>query len=261
MLSRLNASRTLPHPFVLKRLLVLFVLAIALTNAVPGYLGGKWAWQHTPQLQHMSQLKEIQKNGLDLPGWRTLEQKTVEIGGHKWSAQSIVSIAEMSADEMSADTEIPSQKVIWLLLRPQTWERDMPQIDWVDINGVQRWDTDSQQLLHFTVPPAHPASPAEKLSTALSTAQITARFFRGWTEKRTNAVLQWYAWSGGGHPAPSRWFWFDQWRKFRERQHLEWIAISIQMPIKPLGDIETVQSEAKALGQLVQSTLTTAVFR
>jgi cyanoexosortase B-associated protein len=69
-------------------------------------------------------------------------------------------------------------------------------------------------------------------------------------------VLQWYAWSKGGHPAPSHWFWADQWTQLRDRQRLSWVAVSLQMPIKPLGEIASAQSELEALGKLVQSTLT-----
>lgn len=245
---RINpANSSFYRSALLKRLVVLFVLAIALTSTVSGYVGGKWAWQQTPQLSHLSDLKALLQEELPLLGWQTLEQKTVEIGGHDWSAQAIAPATEPN----------PSiQKAVWLLLRPQTWEQDMPQIDWIDINGVQRWTTDSQQQLKFTVQP-----PEAQSGDLVRAAHLTTRFLRGWTEKRTNAVLQWYAWADGGHSAPSRWFWADQWRQLRDRQRLAWVAVSIQMPIKPLGEIEAVQPEAEALGQLVQSALMNRVFQ
>lgn len=230
---------------LIKFLIVLFVLAIALAGAVPGYFYNSWAWQKTPSISNVKQLKTVQKSGLSLPGWRTIEQKTVEIGGHKWSAQAI--LPETAATE----TEIETPQVTWLLLRPQTWEKDMPQIDWTDINGVQQWRTDSHKRLQFAVTPNQQPK---------DTVQVKARFFRGWTQKRTDAVLQWYAWADGGDSAPSHWFWADQLTQLQHRQRLAWVAVSIQIPIKPLGEIDTAQADAEALGQLVQSTLNTTVF-
>jgi cyanoexosortase B-associated protein len=241
---RINAANRASNRLgLLKILVVLFVLAVALTSAVPGYLGGKWTWQQTPSLGNLSSFRAILKDGLAVPGWQTLEQQTVEIGGHKWSAQAILPVTE---------PEPSPQNTVWLLLRPQTWERDLPQIDWTDINGVQQWTTDSQRQIQFTVQPTHQL---QKQST------VTARFLRGWTAQRTSAVLQWYAWADGGHPAPSHWFWLDQWRQLRNRQRLAWVAVSIQIPIKPFGEIETIQTEAETLGQLVQTALIEQVFR
>lgn len=239
---RINATNPASRSGLFKFLVVLFVLALALASAVPGYMGGKWTWQQTPQLGNFSSSKAVLQDGLTLPGWRTLEQQTVEIGGHKWSVQAILPVTE---------SEPSPQKTAWLLLRPQTWERDLPQIDWTDINGVQQWSTDSQRQIQFTAQPAD-------LREAIP---VTARFLRGWTEQRTSAVLQWYAWADGGHPAPSHWFWADQWRQLRDRKRLAWVAVSIQMPIKPFGEIETVQAAAETLGQLVQTTLIERVFR
>ncbi len=228
---------------LLKFLVVLFVLAIALASALPGYVGGKWTWQQTPQFSHLSSLQAVLQAGLTLPGWQTLDQQTIEIGGHQWSAQAILPATE---------AEPSPQKVVWLLLRPQTWDRDLPQIEWTDINGVQHWTTDSRQQIEFTVQSAKP--PADPIT-------ITANFFRGWTEQRTSAVLQWYAWADGGHPAPSQWFWLDQWRQLRNRQRLDWVAVSVQMPIKPFGEIETVAAEAETVAKLIQTALIERAFR
>jgi cyanoexosortase B-associated protein len=250
---RLNASHRLSF---LKQLIALFVLAVALTSAVPGYLQGQWAWQQIPEIRQLKQLRTISKNGLLLPGWQTLEQKTVEIGGHQWSAQAIV-------PEAAAETATPAT-AIWLLLRPQTWFRDMPQIDWTDINGVQQWTVDSQRQLAFTVQPVTAQPATAQPATAqpvLPPSRIDTRFFRSWTQKRTNAVLQWYAWSNGGHFAPGRWFWADQLSQLRDRQRLAWVAVSIQMPIEPFGEIERVQANAQVLAELVQSRLIEEVFQ
>jgi cyanoexosortase B-associated protein len=227
--------------YSIKRLVVLFVLAIALVGTIPSYINGQWRWQNVPEVSHLKQLKAIQKNGLSLPGWQTLDQQTVEIGGHKWSAQAIIP-AGATAD----------QPAVWLLLRPQTWAQDLPQIDWTDINGVRQWTADSKKSLKFAVTSKDDGSQSHS---------IKADFLRGWTHRRTDAVLQWYAWPNSGHPAPSRWFWADQFQQLRHRRRLPWVAVSIQIPIKPLGEIATVQTEAETLGKLVQSTLINRVFQ
>jgi cyanoexosortase B-associated protein len=240
-LSRFDASARSPF---LKLLTVLFILAIALTGVIPGYVGGHWSWQQVPEINHVQQLKALREQGLQLAGWHVLEQKSVDIGGHKWSAQSMIPAAEAELG-----LPISSQNPVWLLLRPQTWGKDLPQIDWIDINGAQQWTTDSQRSLSFTV------------AAAGREQTVKARFLRGWTQKRTDAVLQWYAWFSGGNAAPSRWFWADQWQQFHNRQRFAWVAVSLRIPIRPLGEIDKAEAVAKALGELVQSTLVTTVFQ
>jgi len=222
-----------------KLLIVLFMLAIATFITLPNYFTGNWAWQRVSQLEPVETLKAIQSKGLALPGWHTLEQDRLEIGGHKWSVQAIVPEAEAATATI--------QEATLLMLRPQTWQRDMPQVDWVDINGAQRWTADSMQSLKFAVPGT--GQPIE----------IETRFFRGWHEKQTYAVLQWYAWKTGGSSAPGSWFWTDQFSQLRDRRRTAWVAVSILMPIPPLGDINTHKPQAEALGKLVQSTLTSAL--
>jgi cyanoexosortase B-associated protein len=237
MLSRFDSFH---RSYLIKLLIVLFVLAIALTSSISSYISGQWSWQEVPGISHLKQLKAIQKNGLSLPGWQTLNQQTVEIGGHKWSAQEIVPV--------TATDQTP----VWLLLRPQTWARDLPQIDWTDINGVRQWTVDSSKALNFAV--------ASESGSSRSHS-VKAHFFRGWTQRRTDAVLQWYAWPNGGHPAPSHWFWADQLQQLHNRRRLSWVAVSIQIPIKPLGEIDTAQAEAETLAKLVQSALMKNVFQ
>ena len=225
---------------VYKWLAVLFVLAIATFGTLPNYFGGQWNWEKVPELSQIEQLQTLQQQGLTLPGWRTLEQNVTEIGGHSWSVQAIV--------PETAETAT-AQNTVLLMLRPQTWHRDMPQVDWIDINGVRQWIADSQQSLQFTVPSsALNSAPTRQIS-------VKARFLRGWSPQRTYAVLQWYAWSEGGSPAPGRWFLVDQWSQWHDRRHTSWVAVSLLIPIQPLGDIETARPQAEALGQLVQSAL------
>lgn len=241
--------------------LVLFVLAMAVFITLPSYFAGHWAWQRVPELKHLHPLQALQKQGIELPGWQTLKQQQQELGGHKWSIQAIAPASSSpvpsqdtntppSLDPTTALTTDPTTELeqtetqaIWLMLRPQIWHRDMPEIDWMDINGVQAWTADSLQSLTFQV------------ATAAKPISVSARFFRGWNQEHTYAVMQWYAWSTGGSPAPMDWFWVDQQSQWRDRQHTPWVAVSLLLPISPLGDIESVRSQAISLGQVVQSTL------
>lgn len=237
-----------------KWLLILFILAVAAFSAIPNYVTDRWPWKTPPELPHLESLKALQQQGLSLPNWHG-KQQVIEIGGHKWSYQPMSTIGTTTgttagtsdsptSPSTAAETNESQNQNFVLLLRPQTWQRDLPQVDWMDINGAQGWTEDSQRRLRFT------------LSTeAASPVQISARFFRGWNQERTFAVLQWYAWDTGGSPAPSDWFWVDQGSQWHDRQRTPWVAVCLFFPIKPLGDIETVRSQATALGQVVQSAL------
>jgi cyanoexosortase B-associated protein len=197
---------------------------------------GQWTWNAERELTNIQELRQLQQQGLTLPGWQTVTQQVAEIGGRRWSIQGIV------PDSISEPT---SQDTVWLLLRPQTWHRDMPQVDWMDLNGAQQWTADSQRSLQFTLPAGLTQQPIT----------INARFLRGWNQQRTYAVLQWYAWANGGHHAPAQWFWADQRSQFLHRTRTAWVAVSILIPIKPLGDIETVRAQAQELGQVTQTAL------
>ncbi|NJR66242.1 MAG: cyanoexosortase B system-associated protein [Leptolyngbyaceae cyanobacterium CRU_2_3] len=225
-----------------KFLIVVFLLTIAAASAIPNYLSGNWFLNKVPELSNIRQLRAIQSSGLTLPDWQTLDHQLVEIGGHKWSVQAIAPIGET--------TTSPSTATL-LMLRPQTWHRDLPQVDWVDISGVHRWTEDRDRQITFSIPSADASSPV----------QVNARFLRGWTDEQTYAVLQWYAWKAGGHSSPNRWFWVEQVSKLRDRQHTPWVAVSILMPIQPLGEIEAVQAQMQAIGRLVQSALRENTFK
>jgi cyanoexosortase B-associated protein len=222
-------------------LIVVFILAIAAVSIIPNYITQQWPWNNSPDVPNLEQLKKLQREGLELPGWTVLEQQTQEIGGHKWSVQAIKPI--------DIPFQPPSDAPIWLMLRPQTWHQDQPQVDWMDINGVKRWNADSQRHLDFTT-----STPDARNSTE-SSVGIQARFFRGWNYDHTYAVLQWYAWSTGGHPSPGRWFWADQLSQWRDRHRMPWVAVSLLVPIKPLGDIDSARSLIESLGQTVQTAL------
>lgn len=243
-------------------LIAIFLLAIAAVSVLPNYGTQQWSWKTLPDVPYLSQIKELQTQGLTIPGWQTLQQEKVEIGGHKWSIQEIRALpVEPNSTEQS-----PLQHPIILMLRPQTWHRDQPQVDWMDINGVQQWTADSQRSLQFVVNASDLpdlAAESKLLGSSHSLAQpvsVNARFLRGWNQQQTYAVVQWYAWVNGGSAAPSRWFWSDQLSQWRDRHRMPWVAVSVLIPIKPLGDIDTAESLAKSLGQTIQSALMIHVF-
>jgi cyanoexosortase B-associated protein len=241
----LSLSKTSSRSQLLRMLVILFILAIAAVPAISTYFTGSWIWKSLPEVATLEQLRAIEKEGLVLPEWQTLNHETVEIGGQDWSVQAI-------APANQTATEANSQAPIFLMLRPQTWQRDQPQVEWMDINGVQRWTADSKRQIRFE---AEMPSTQGSVGSAVKSVRVHARFLRGWNQQRTYAVLQWYAWSNGGSPAPSRWFWADQRSQWRDRQRMPWVAVSILIPIQPLGDIEQTEASAIALGQVVQSAL------
>lgn len=240
MLSPSDVPNRIP---LYKYWLVLFALTIAVVIAGPNYLTGQWLWKTEVELTNLQALRSLQESGISVPGWHTVMQQTGEIGGRKWSIQGVLP----EADHVKSDAP---QNPVWILLRPQPWHRDMPQVDWMDINGAQKWTTDSVRSLHFTLP--HPK--------AQQPISVWARFLRGWTQQRTYAVVQWYAWADGGSPAPRHWFWADQRSQLFHRTRTPWVAVSLLIPIKPLGDIETARSQATQLGELVQTALVQRVL-
>jgi cyanoexosortase B-associated protein len=253
----LNAS----HRAWMNRLLVsIVILAIATAISLSNYVTGNWGWATPPKVPHQSQLNAVKEEGIVLNHWTTTEHYAGEISGYDWSVQALVPDGETTR-ELVIDPDNPAI----VLLRPQTWHRDMPQVEWMDINGVQQWTTDQQKRVTFTLSP--PPRSAEGSGSDFRTSewgdrpiQVNARFFRGWTRQQTYAVMQWYAWPTGGSPSASQWFWADQLTQLRDHHRMPWVAVSIMVPIKPLGDSQTARSTLEDLGQQVQATLIQDVF-
>jgi hypothetical protein len=78
---------------------------------------------------------------------------------------------------------------------------------------------------------------------------------RGIDARNTFAVMQWYAWPDGGHFAPGKWFWADQAQQWQQRQRLPWVAVSILLPIEPVGDIRSHTAAVTEIAQAVQQGL------
>lgn len=216
---------------VITRAMVVILLLIIITLGVlPGYLqGGNWQWSDLPKIVNVEQMKSLRTSGINLDNWQTQQQQKVRIGGNQWSAQII---------------QQKESKPIILLLLPQTYYLDKPYVEWVDINGLERWKNDSYKTLKI---------PLESGNT------VKARFFRAWNRRQTFAVVQWYAFPNGGHYSPTMWFLQDQLAQLRDRR-IPWIAVCFRIPIEPLGEKEQALAQAQSLVREIQANLKENVF-
>ena len=232
------SARKLLRRYQLSKIVVLVLLLVLVgVVAIPGYRTGRWPWTNPPPVINLKQLRNLRQNGMGLPGWEVIRvQNNVQIGGHRWLFE-----------EIKKDPTIAI-----LLLLPQNSPKSQPQVEWLDIDGFHRWQTDSHRTLRFTVKLAPIGDKPPPT--------VEARFFRSWTPKQTFAVMQWYAWPNGGSPATSRWFWEDSIARLSNRR-ASWVAVSIIVPIQPQGDIKTVQPLLESLGQTVQAKLMAEIFK
>lgn len=204
--------------------LLILLTAILAIGAVPGYLAGSWKWQNPPAVKTLGELKNVRKHGIEIPGWRTTEQKSIVLGEHPWSIQTI---------------ENNQKETATIFLFTQNGPKDQPQVEWDEINGVQRWKHDSQSSQSFTE----------------NNRTIHTRLIRAWTPNRTYAVMQWYAWSDGGHSEPSHWFFADRLAQVQGKRQ-PWVAVSILLPMEPLDDVNKYRDRITALAQSVHQRLT-----
>ena len=222
--------KTSPTKFFTRVIVVLLLIAAIAIAAIPGYLrGGIWKWSELPPIENTRQMRELLTTGIQFDNWQTVVQKQIRIGGKKWSAQAI--------------TRGKSSPVI-ILLAPQTYYKDRPYVEWTDIQGLEKWKTDSHRHLKFT--------------TDTSEAEVNARFFRAWN-KQTFAIVQWYAFPNGGSFSTENWFWRDTIAQLRQ-ERVPWIAVCLKIPLKPLDDLESVETQAISLGKQVQDSLQKNVF-
>lgn len=147
------------------------------------------------------------------------------IGGNQWSVQII---------------EQPAQEPVVLLLMPQDYYKNHPQVEWTDIQGLERWNSDSQKVLK------------------LNNDRVTAKFFRAWN-RNTFVIVQWYAWSGGGHYSSLHWFLADLWAQLSHRR-VPWVAVCLKIPIEPLESIESTETFVRSLAETVQTSLDREIF-
>jgi cyanoexosortase B-associated protein len=223
-LSQLQGKWSFGHFTLLLLLMILIVIA-----AIPGYWqGGNWSWLQPPTIDNINQIKSLRKTGLTLPDWQIKEQQQMPIGGHKWLVQTMI--------------QPQQKKPITLLILPQNYYLDKPQIEWMDINGLESWKTDSYQKLSLT------------FTDDRQTETVTTRFFRAWNRQQTFAVLQWYAFPQGGHHSTTQWFWRDLLAQLHGSR-VPWIAVSCKIPIEPLGEIAPVEPLAESLVESIQTHL------
>ena len=226
-------SKTSISRFPVPRWLLIFLFILLIFfGAIPGYLQGKWSWQQLANIPQIHQIKNLQNTGINLSPWETKEQKKISLGGKDWSAQLLSQ---------------EGQKPVILLLRPQTYYKDHPEVEWVDIDGWERWQTDSRRQLKFN------------FSLEDQFGKVTARFFRAWNQRETFAVLQWYATPQGGTASAGDWFWADL-RAQLNHSRLPWVAVCLKIPIEPLGDIDKAEPLALSLAQTIQNQLITRAF-
>jgi cyanoexosortase B-associated protein len=145
-----------------------------------------------------------------------------------------------------------------LLLLPQNGPRNQPEVEWTDVSGWGKlrwgkWDVAQSRSAQFTA--TKPANSAEN-----GKIPVEAMFFRASTDQETFAVLQWYALPNSGYSSPFRWFLADQLAQL-QKTRAPWVAVSILIPMEPLGQVETTWPLAKSIGETVQSTLMGRPFK
>ena len=219
-----------PTKFFTRIIVILLLIGTIAIAAIPGYLqGGTWTWSELPQIENTRQMRELLGTGIQFDNWQTVVQKQLRIGGKKWSAQAIT----------QGDTS-----PIIVLLAPQTYYKDRPYVEWTDLQGLEKWKTDSHRQLKF--------------STGTSKVKVNARFFRAWNQQ-TFAIVQWYAFPNGGDFSTKNWFWRDLIAQLQQKR-VPWIAVCLKIPLNPLDDLESAETLATSLGKQVQNSLQENVF-
>ncbi|NEZ61903.1 cyanoexosortase B system-associated protein [Leptolyngbyaceae cyanobacterium CCMR0082] len=211
----------------LRWLVVALLAAIIAAVAIPRYLG-QWPWHSPPGVAQIRDIRELKETGLTLKGWSQDFQQKITMGGSQWSVQQLTHSDNATSEQMV------------LFLKPQGRAEDQPQVEWIDLKGAQKWQTSNPRRLRI--------------------GNLSIDTFRAWTSNQTFAVAQWYALPKGGHPAPHHWFWRDQKYQWTRGERLPWVAVSLLVPMPPLGDVSLFYSDLESLSQLVQTALEEAVL-
>ncbi len=215
----LSKSRSLSRA----KLVLLAILAgLFCLGALPGYFQGQWRWKNPPLVNTLRELQEVKKSGVAVDNWTVSDIGPIVIGEHNWVQQTL------TQESQSAQ----------VLMLPQGSNKRQPQVEWMDIDGIQRWQQDSHQSLALN----------------LSGNAIQTRFFRAWNNKQTYGVVQWYALPQGGVATPGGWFWRDRTAQWQNRR-VAWVAVSILIKMEPLDDLSKYRQTAESLVQSVQSGL------
>ncbi|MGD1854221.1 MAG: cyanoexosortase B system-associated protein [Leptolyngbyaceae cyanobacterium] len=212
----------------LKWLVVGIFAAVIAAVAIPQYFSGQWPWQSPPDVPQIRDVRSLKETGLALEGWTNDFQQKITMGGDQWSVQQLTQDGNATPEQMV------------LFLKPQGQATDQPEVEWIDIKGAQKWQT------------SHPGK--------LHTDALTVDTFRAWTASQTFAVAQWYALPATGHPAHHQWFWRDQQYQWSRNERMPWVAVSLLIPMPPLGDVSLFYADLERLSQLVQASLESNVF-
>ena len=215
-----KVKKKLPGNYLLLLYLLLFLI---LGGILPNLISGHWSWVDQPRIGNIQKMRTLQESGINFSNLKTIDQQQGQIGEGAWSIQVV---------------ESPDDKKITVLLRPQLYYKNQPGVEWSDISSISRWN--QGETTELSIP-------------TQSGGKATARFYRAWT-KSTFAVVQWYAWLGGGHYDPSVWYWLDQWAQLK-RQRVPWIAVSLLIPLDPTKELQTLTPFALNLAGEVQSYL------
>ena len=156
-------------------------------------------------------MKKVPETKFNFAGWTTVTQKKMSVHDYPWSFQLI---------------EKPGEDTILVALKAQKYFKDRPEVEWSDLEGLEQWKSDYLTTLKFP-------------STIKPNNLITARWFQAWNDT-TYAVVQWYAWPGGGSPKSSRWFLADQKAQLRG-ERVGWVAVSIKIPMEALGSLKDME--------------------
>lgn len=217
-------------------------LILLLLGAIPKYLQGNPPIDAIPDAP-IASLQQLTEEGLTLDNWTTVDRQTVRLGPNQWVMQTLAWDGGDLTDALSDRATI-----LMSPQRVQTGTAAQPQMEWLDIRGLgraqgQNWTEDQYQQIEFSLSDDQGQD-----------ATVQARYFRGWTERRSFAIAQWYAWETGGNPSLVRWFWRDRMARLQGRR-VPWVAVSLIVPIEHLSPIDAASPFMKSFAQQVHQAL------
>ncbi|MEA5420833.1 cyanoexosortase B system-associated protein [Spirulina sp. CCNP1310] len=210
--------------------LLLFLLLI---GGMVFNFSGQTSWRKPFPVENLAALRDLRDTGLTLPGWENEGQAQLNVGGREWSVQAAAQ---------------RGQRTAIVMILPQWGPKEMPGVEWSDIDGFFRWNREGERSLSFTT-----TNPPTTVQARYFLARDTAAT-KVVPHRQTVAVLQWYATPNGGNPSAGWWFWRDQWAQVR-RQRIPWVAVSLRFPIDPSSTLEDVEGDILPLAEAVQEAI------
>lgn len=229
--------------------IALFVILLLL-GAIPNYLQGNPPIDTIPDAP-IASLQQLTEEGLSLDNWTTVDRQSVRLGPNQWIMQTLAWNGDDSTDSPSncgSRTGCDRATVLMSPQRVQSGTSAQPQMEWLDVRGLgraqgQNWTEDQHQQINVRF------SNDQGQDTT-----VQARYFRGWTEQRSFAIAQWYAWETGGNPSLVRWFWRDRMARLQGRR-VPWVAVSLVVPIEHLSSVEAARPFIKSFVQQVHQAI------